>query len=785
MITQRFTLAALMTAYCIGTLLSSSALARSGGSLNAVDQTKHVAEAQVKNLLEPLLDKYCRDECKLMGVTATVDLATPDEIAPGFDEIDPKGAMDLAPSSAQVKLLIDEKVGPVSRGKLMELIQQYLDTLDFPVKIVTQTTRFPQPQGSAGRVAELREKVTKQFRSTLDDLFHQFCPDHCLLADYELKTDLVNAEEAQYGASGEYVEDNGIAIRIRDIAATILVDDTLPADERANLVEMAKLKTNFLKNVTLTAKAMKFPHPMYDANGTPLYDRASRGLAGSKDAKDSKESRELKSQATTDSKNSTDSKSSTDSKLNENNSSTTNNHENTARQERFEHYEKIERVENGDAVQAELQKFKVYGIVFGCSVLTMLLFLILSAHGGRIGNSIPMVQRVFQNMASDPITASAPQREGSSDRGGDTDRSATVVKRYEIERLIEELMSVFAQSPRVAKQVFSRILTEEGIEITAHYIQIFGESVVIDMLRDPSLQSDLNELMEFYAKNPMDIGDDDKLDLLKRLHNRTVAGKLVVLGNRSSNLFDFLTDMDGIQIMELVRNESLTVKSIVMTQCDPQKRTAIYTQLDEDTRMKLLTELSRIDYLPRDYIFNVANALKRKRRENPKLNTESMPGSDVLVNLLERTGSDVQRSVVKNLELTNPDSARTVKAKLVSVDTLKFLRDGQLLEVVLSLRHDELLQFLKGTSAEIRGAIFAKSPKDLVVELEEELEQVQPLSRETYQGVERKVVNRMKIMAGEGLINLIETNDRMLAVNAAPPLMEAGPAEHIKKAAGW
>ena len=347
----------------------------------------------------------------------------------------------------------------------------------------------------------------------------------------------------------------------------------------------------------------------------------------------------------------------------------------------------------------------------------------------------------------------------------------------------------------MAKQVFSRVLTEEGVEVTSQYIDLFGESIVLDMLRDPSLQSDLAELMEFYAKNPQQTKDEEKIELLRKLQNRTIAGKLVVLGSRSSNLFDFLVEMDGQQILELIRTESLTVKSIVLTQVDPQRRQAIYTQLDEDTRMKLLTELSRIDYLPRDYIFNVANASKRKRRDNPRLNTEALPGSEVLVNLLERTGVGIQRSVVKNLEISSPESARTVKSKLVSLDTLKFLRDGQLLEVVLSLKHDELLQFLKGAPQEIKATVFNKSPKELVVEIEEELDVLGTISRETYQGIERKVINRMKMMAHEGLINLVETNERMFTDSHydsthgdyahSQSQADASTSTVIKKVAGW
>jgi flagellar motor switch protein FliG len=766
--------------------LGPSASARVS-TLSAVDQVQRAAESQIRHLVEPLLDKYCHEECKLMSVQATVDIATPDEIAPGFDDVDPKAATTLAPSSAKVKMLIDEKVGPVSRGKLLELVQQYLDTLDYPVKVETQLSRFPQPVGSAGKVAELRDRVTKQFRNTVEDLFRQFCPEQCLLADYELQTEVTNAEEAQYGAAGEFFEDNGVAVRVKSISGTILVDDTLAPEERVNILEMAKLKTNYLRNVSLSAKSMKFPRPgsFEGASGLAVGRFGNnRGIASSQSNKSSE---------------STSSKS--DSRFST--SSTSQSTDSNQRQERFERIEKIERVEQGDAIHAELQKFKVYGLIFACSILSLLIFLAMASYrpksSGAGGPST--IQRVIQSLASDPVTSAANAKAAAAGEPlSSSDRASLVAKRYEIERLIEELTAVYAQNPKVAKHVFTRILTEEGVETTAHYVHIFGESVVMDMLRDPSLQSDLSELMEFYAKNPVDMTDDEKLELLRKLHNRTIASKLLVMGSRSSNLFDFLAEMDGLQILELVRNESLTVKSIVLTQCDPQKRATIYAQLDQDMRMKLLAELSRIDYLPRDYIFNVANALKRKRRENPKLNTEALPGSEVLLTLLERSSHEMARTVIKNLEIQSPENARMLKSKLVSIDTLRYLRDGQLLEVVLSLRHDELLQFLKGAPKDIREAIFLKSPKDLVAEIEEELTNVSVLSREAYQAVERKVLNRMKLMANEGLINLVETNDRLLAdgrnggfVEAGPaPGTQAGgtqagqpPAANIKKVAGW
>ena len=131
--------------------------------------------------------------------------------------------------------MLDQKLGSTPRAQLLELIQQYLDTLDYPVKIETTITQFPQPEASAARVAEMREKILKQFRATMAELFQQFCPEQCMLGDVDLKTELVNVEEAQYGSSGEFFQDGDIAIRVRDLSATFLLDETLAPEERENL----------------------------------------------------------------------------------------------------------------------------------------------------------------------------------------------------------------------------------------------------------------------------------------------------------------------------------------------------------------------------------------------------------------------------------------------------------------------------------------------------------------------------------------------------------------------
>ena len=63
----------------------------------------------------------------------------------------------------------------------------------------------------------------------------------------------------------------------------------------------------------------------------------------------------------------------------------------------------------------------------------------------------------------------------------------------------------------------------------------------------------------------------------------------------------------------------------------------------------------------------------------------------------------------------------------------------------------------------MRDAVLTKAPQDLAGELSDQLALAEPTSRESYSSVERKVINRIKVLANQGQINLAEVNERMFA----------------------
>ena len=738
-------------------LLVGSALAAGPSTLDV----KKRGEQQVRQVLEPLVNQYCREQCQIIHVETEVDLAVDDLTTPGFEE---GGRTTLAPAAARVKMLVDENLGSQTRNKILALFKEHLDQLDYPVQVEPRITRFPQPASSTYRVAELRARVVRDIRASIQGMLTQFCAEHCVLGDFDVQTEAVNPEDVDYASSQEYFQDGPAAIRVKGVKAVVMTDQALPPEEAAGMVEMVKLKVSPYRNSEVLAQSMRFPKNLQMMAGSQVPWAQGRSPASS----DAKESREIKDQKelreARDSRETRESKELKDSTESRNQTSNQTlrqqNDSSDVRKERVEHYEKIERVENGDAVQAVLDKFKLYGIILSSIMLALLFTLVAISFRRQIFDG-GKGQDGGKESGRDGKTATATPDNLSLTN----DEKATLIgKRIEASRLHDELTAIYSEQPKVAKHVFTHVLTEEGVETTAQYLEIFGESVVMDLLRDPGLQSDLTELMDFYARNTFDINDDERLGLLKKLHHRTVTAKMQVHGSRSAVLFDFLAEMDAPQMFEMIKNESNTVKAIVLTQCDSKRRQVLFQSYDEPTQLKLMAELSRIDHLPKNYIHNVASALRRKKLENPKLNTEALPGTDVLVSFLERSSMDAQRNIIQQLMATSGGEAlHSLKSKLVSVETLRYLKDVVLTEIITSVKHDELVQFLKGCNDEIRNSVLNKVPRDLGDDLSEELVMAETVSREVFAVVERKVLNRIKTMANSGQINLSDVNDRIFA----------------------
>ena len=146
-----------------------------------------------------------------------------------------------------------------------------------------------------------------------------------------------------------------------------------------------------------------------------------------------------------------------------------------------------------------------------------------------------------------------------------------------------------------------------------------------------------------------------------------------------------------------------------------------------------------------------------------EFDTEQLRSSDILFDLLEKSSLADQRALMADLVKSNPEAARGIKLKLVTVEMLPYLKDGHLLELVMGLEREDLLAFLVGSQEHIRDLLLSKAPSELAASWIEDIEQMTGVEESTYRLAELKIMNRLRTLANNGAIRLLDINDRIFA----------------------
>lgn len=715
-----------------------------------------------------LLRKYCPEACELLDVKVVLselEVDLPTDL--GFsDESQPANMQKFYVERVLILVQVDERVTRANRSRLEQIVLNHVSTKS-AVELTWRTVQVPQIGRSLQAEEIIKRSLEQSLRSRIEGVFQKYCPDRCLISAIFISGQLRSPDQALSYDPRELrrSQSGNEVMKVDSVEVDLVMDDSILPEKREAITKLIEAKTGFVRNVRLNVASEPFPETAAserqkllqtseDPYGLEKLRRTLeifRELAGTKEI-------------ITQSKVETSNKDST---------TTT-----SATSKEFDQSESL-----------DLQTLFLYAMG-GLGILGLVL-LILFRYGHAKKDAEMMIKAMPQG--SQPIggqkefalnnTSESGYLENSSQVQGALESGETIGLKITCDKLKKELLDIFVESPKVAQETFSRLLQEEGVEVTAKYIHIFGHIIVFELIDDPNLDRELYALSEYYHNSQFLLSFADELDLLRSLKRRVTASEIRVLAGKSLDKFDFLHKMDPSQVFNLIQDENPQVQGIVLTQLDPRQRRTVFEHFEGQGKINLMRELCRADALPREYLLNVAQALEKKTKSSPMFDTTQLRISDVLLELLERSSLDEQRALMRDLIALNPESARAVKLKLVTVEILPFLKDGQLLEVVLGMKREDLLIFLKGTREHIQGLLLSKAPPELAQTWYEDLQTMAGIDEKTYRIVEMSVLNKIRNFAKSGNIGLIEINDRIFgdekSIHARPSQVHMGRAKIV------
>lgn len=687
-------------------LFSQDLHAQVGGESEAIAEM--VKRKTLKKANE-ILNQYCSRECDLVDVVPQLTESIVETTDLGFEvDDDTSPVTTWSVDGVVVRVQIDQKVSQSDVERLEKILKTHLSKFSPQVDLDWVFVESPRiGQANVGKMAMI-EQVRTEARRAVQGTFKNYCPSQCVLENISVDGDMLIEEDVQGLPQSQIIRSpsSSQVLRINDIRISVALDQNFSEESRQQILDLLSSRLAFLSPVAVEPNIKAFPESF-----SQRQDRLRKltddpyGLGKLRETLSIfKELAGTKEILTT-----------------------------------------------VDSKQSEFNKSPLdwWMIVGACFIIVL------------AGLFVSRLQKAKQEASHMERVAMANTQRGEKvdEVKEDTDLKKGVEKTLLYNSLRDQTLKLIVDSPKVAKETFGRLLREDGVEKTSRYLDILGKVAVFDLLQDPSHRRNLLALSEYYHKSDFILNLDDKIELLQRLKTKFTASEIKVLAKQTSDLFDFLTKLDSTQSFNLIQDESPRIQSIVMAQLESKKRGIVFEMFNGQAKIDLLKELSQSEPIPKDYLANVAKAMQKKIKARPEFDTENLRSNNILLDLIEKADFQAQRELMVNLEDTNPESSRLIKMKLVTIHMLNFFKEGHLLEIFMGMDREDLLIFLGNVDTQLSRMIISKAPEDLAESWREDLQLFSQPDYTKYRVVEMQVLEKIRNLASNGAINLLEIND--------------------------
>ena len=180
----------------------------------------------------------------------------------------------------------------------------------------------------------------------------------------------------------------------------------------------------------------------------------------------------------------------------------------------------------------------------------------------------------------------------------------------------------------------------------------------------------------------------------------------------------------------------------------------IISQLPETVQAEVSYRIATLD--------NITPAVLKQIEESLEANLgdilgghKDVGGPKIVADMLNLTGSTVEKSVLQKLDAQDPEVAETVRNMMFVFDDLETLTDREIQVVLREVEQKDLVVALKTASEEVKDKILGNMSERVRDYIEEEMEFLGPMRLSEVEDIQLRVVQKVRQLEEQGQVNIV------------------------------
>jgi flagellar motor switch protein FliG len=233
----------------------------------------------------------------------------------------------------------------------------------------------------------------------------------------------------------------------------------------------------------------------------------------------------------------------------------------------------------------------------------------------------------------------------------------------------------------------------------------------------------------------------------------SIIGRVGPVGT-SVDVIQDISEMEGRQIFNLIKNEQPQTISFVLSYLDPAKSSQIFTLLSPDMREEVIERLGTIESTSLELVGKIVRSLGKHFDTKVRPTFHRSGGVRSVADLLNNLDKEMSKGLLVRLEERNASLGSLVRKKMFSFEDLNRLQATDLQRVLREVDSNNLAVAMKSASEGLREKIFASISKRAAESLRDEISMLGPVRLKDVETAQDAIIHIVHRLEEEGQISL-------------------------------
>ena len=290
---------------------------------------------------------------------------------------------------------------------------------------------------------------------------------------------------------------------------------------------------------------------------------------------------------------------------------------------------------------------------------------------------------------------------------------------------VEEITQAIAGLKNISVEVMDQILEEfEQLLMAGEWISQGG----VDFAR---------------AALERAVGPRKAQEILDRITSQISAG------------FYMLRNVPPDQIAPFISHEHPQSIALILSQLEADQASGILAQLPELLQSDVAYRIATMENITPNVLKEIEESLEESLRDMLGGN-QDVGGPKVVADILNLTGSSVEKNVLDNMDAQDPEVAESVRNLMFVFDDISKLTDREIQTLMREVDQKDLVIALKSASDEMKDKVLGNMSERVRTFVEEEMAFQGPMRLSEVEEVQLRIVQQVRQLEEQGQVSIVK-----------------------------